>query len=85
MMPTINEIVVDIQSEKPRGSKNRIQSKLSATRNTTPINIRSNKLVFIGRKPLRGLLFLLIVFLITPLPHQRLIQLQYTSGQKIGK
>lgn len=85
MMPTINEIVVDIQSEKPRGSKNRIQSKLSATRNTTPINIRSNKLVFIGRKPLRGLLFLLIVFLITPLPHQRLIQLQYTSEQKIGK
>lgn len=85
MMPTINEIVVDIQSEKPRGSKNRIQSKLSATRNTTPINIRSNKLVFIGRKPLRGLLFLLIIFLITPLPHQRLIQLQYTSEQKIGK
>lgn len=69
MVPTTIEIPSENQIDKPFGSKNRIQIKLKATKKTTPIKIRSNKLVFIGKKPLRGR-FDLAIF--TPLLHQRL-------------
>ncbi len=68
MIATITEIAVEIHSENPLGSKNRIQIKLNATKKTTPIKIRSNRLVFIGKKPFLGL-FDFAIF--TPLPHQK--------------
>ena len=61
MMPTIKEIPVEIQSENPFGSKNLIQISDNAIKNTTPIKIRSKRLVFIGRNPLRTPLTLLII------------------------
>lgn len=68
MIATINEIQVEIQSDNPLDSKNLIQIKLSATKKTTPMKIRSNRFVFIGKKPFLGL-FDFAIF--TPLPHQK--------------
>ena len=61
MMPIINEIPVEIQSENPFGSKNLIQISDNAIKKTTPIKIRSKRLVFMGRNPLRTPLTLLII------------------------
>jgi hypothetical protein len=58
MTPTTAEIAVEIQRDNPLGSKNLIQIRLKATKNTTPIKIRSNKFVFIGKKPFLGLVIL---------------------------
>ena len=65
-MPTTNEIAVEIQSEKPFGSRNLIQIKLSAIKKTTAIKIRSNRFVFIGKKPLRGVVCFAIISSLTP-------------------
>lgn len=65
-MPTTNEIVVEIQSESPFGSRNLIHSKLSAIKKTTAIKIRSNRFVFIGKKPLRGAFCFAIIISLTP-------------------
>jgi len=56
MVATIIEIAVDVHSDRPLGSKNLIQIKLKATRKTAPIKIRSNKFVFMGKKPFLGFL-----------------------------
>lgn len=73
-MPTTNEIVVEIQSDKPFGSRNLIHSRLKAIKNTTAMKIRSKRLVFIGKKPLRGAFCFAIISSLTPLPHRRLVQ-----------